>query len=112
MRRDIRTTQNEGGDFEQKNFFFSSVLLCCCCGQVGGVVVKIIFHLKSLSMRGGFSWLAKEGGGKGAIYAYVTFFFSFLSFFLFHLPAPRAQTSKKYIHIIKSDCIPVLLLER
>ena len=38
MRRDIRTTQNEGGDFEQKNVFFSSVLLCCCCGQVGGVL--------------------------------------------------------------------------
>ena len=111
MRRDIRATQNEGGDFEQKTLllFFCYFVLLLWAG--GGVVVKIIFHLKSLSMRGVFSWLEKEGGER--CYLCICHLFSFFSFFLsLHLPAPRAQTSKKYIHIIKSDCIPVLLLER
>lgn len=112
MRRDIRTTQNEGGDFEQKNASFLLFFCVVVVGRWGGCCVKIIFHLiKSLSMRGGFSWLAKEGGER--CYLCICHLFSFFSFFLsLHLPAPRAQTSKKYIHIIKSDCIPVLLLER
>lgn len=81
MRRDIRTTQNEGGDFEQKNA--SSFLLFFCVVVVGrwGGCCKNNFSSQKPFHAWGF-FVVGKGRRRKVLFMHMSpfFFLFFLSF--------------------------------